>query len=113
MAWLKICSLISLGKWIPHTEIMKAKARCQSATLSASDVFTEPPLLGARGQGRITEVSRDLEKLQTGRDIAGHLVESPTQKRKLLDHNPAVHAFCPGTLSLPRQPVAIFGSHRG
>lgn len=50
MPWLKIFSLISLDKWIPHTEITEAKAECQSATLSASNVFTEIPLLGARGE---------------------------------------------------------------
>lgn len=68
-----------LGKWIPHTEIMKTKAGCQSATLSASDVFTQPGLCQKPGKnGKMTEPSRDLQKPQTGRDVADYLVGSPT-----------------------------------
>lgn len=114
MPWLKILSLISLGKWIAHTEITKAKSGCQSAALSASYIFTEPGLSWEPGEGgRITEVSRDLQSPQIGQDTANHLVGSPTRRRKAPDSAPELSASHPGNLTLSREPIPGLGRTSG
>lgn len=63
MPRLKILSPVSLGKWVPHAAIMRTEAGCQSATLSASEVFTQPGLRQLPGGMAESQKHQEMQRI--------------------------------------------------